>query len=337
MPVDLTDKQILLQLLENPRISYRALGRALGLSVTAVRNRVLKLEADKVIRQYYLYPSHAMLGASFCAAILNLANPPPSEEFREQLGTHPMIDRVNFLADGNVLCYANYVDSKELDELTIFLHELEPVNDIEFHTLLVEKGKKCTLTSMHLQVLRCLRKDVRMPVSEIAQLTRLTQRRVRKVLADVIGTDGSAESQWFHENGIGDYRTTQQCFHPRIDCDVAEGGSTRFLARISYRGGDAQRRKIMEVLKREYPQEYWYTYASASAPVLFSMFLVEVANYSPQIINRIKELSGVESVRPIVYYAHHFDPGLVDRFWAKLFGESANLSNEVQHTAPIKR
>lgn len=36
------------------------------------------------------------------------------------------------------------------------------------------------------------------------------------------------------------------------------------------------------------------------------MFIVEVANYSPQIINRIKELDGVDSVRPIVNYAHHF-------------------------------
>ncbi len=322
MPVDLIDKQILLLLGENPRTSYRALGRALKLSVTAVRNRVVNLEASNVIRRYYLYPSYAMLGASFCTAILNIATPPPSEEFRERLGTHPMIDRVNFLADGNVMIYADYVGSKELDELTLFLHELEPVNDIEFHTLLVEKGKKCTLTSMHLQVLRCLRKDVRMSVNEIAQLTRLTQRRVRKLLADLIGTNGSAEATWFHEKGLGDYRTTQQCFHPCPDYDVAEGGSTRFLARIAFRGGDEKRRKIVEVLKREYPLEYWFTYASASAPVLFSMFLVKVANYSPQIINHINELDGVESVRPIIYYAHHFYPGPKERFWAQLFNTS---------------
>jgi DNA-binding Lrp family transcriptional regulator len=322
MPVDLIDKQILQLLDKNPRASYRALARAIGLSVTAIRNRVLKLEASNVIRRYKLYPSFAMLGVSFCTAILNIANPPPSEELRERLGTHPMIEFVNFLADGNVMCFGNYDGSKGLDELTLFLHELEPVNDIEFHTLLFEKGKKCTLTSMHLQVLRCLREDVRMPVSKIAQLTRLTQRRVRKLLADLIGTNGSLEQTWFHEKGVGDYRTTQQCFHPRVDCDVAEAGSTRFLARISFRGGDEQRRKIVGGLKHEYPLEYWFSYASASAPVLFSMFIVEVANYSPQIINRIKELDGVESVRPIVNYAHHFYPGPFDRFWEQLFGSS---------------
>jgi len=71
--------------------------------------------------------------------------------------------------------------------------------------------------------------------------------------------------------------------------------------------------------------------------VLFIMFLVEVANYSPQIISRIKELEGVVSVRPIVYYAHHYYPGLEERYWAKLFGASTNLHHEVQQTAPIKR
>jgi DNA-binding Lrp family transcriptional regulator len=283
---------------------------------------VLKLEASNVIREYVLYPSYAMVGASLCTAILSIANPPPSVEFRERLGAHPMIEWVDFLADGNVMCFATYIDSKGLDELTLFLHGLEAVNDIEFHTLLVEQGKKCTLTSMHLQVLRCLRKDVRMPVSEIAQLTRLTQRRVRKLLADLIGTKGSFSGEWFHEKGCGDYRTAQQCFHPRVNCDVAEGGSTRFLARISFRGGAEQRQKIVEVLKREYPLEYWFSRVSASAPVLFSMFIVDVANYSPQIIQRIKELDGVESVRPIVNYSHHYYPGLFDRFWAQLFNQS---------------
>ena len=322
MPVDLIDKQIISLLGQNPRTSYRALGRALGLSVSTVRSRVLKLEASNVIRRYLLFPSYAMMGASFWTAILNIANPPPSEAFREHLGNHPMIEWVDFLGDGNVMCFGNYVGSRELDELTLFLHELESVNDIEFHTFLVEKGKKCTLTSMHLQVLRCLRQDVRMPVSDIALRTRLTQRRVRKLLADLIGTNGSLVETWFHEKGIGDYRTTQQCFHPRVDCDVAEGGLTRFLARIAYRGGDAQRRKIAAFLQREYPLEYWFTWASASAPVLFSMFLVERASYSPQIINRIKKLAEVESVRPIVYYAHHFYPSLVDRYWEQLFSTS---------------
>jgi hypothetical protein len=248
-----------------------------------------------------------------------------------------MIDLVNFLADGNVLCWGKYVSSKELDEITVFLNELEPISNVEFHTILVERGKKCNLTSMHLQVLRCLRKDVRMPVSEIAQLTRLTQRRVRKLIAELIGTDGSACEEFFHENGVGDYRTTRQCFHPRTDCDVAEGGATRFLARVAYRGGDEQRRKIVATLKTEYPLEYWFSHASASSQVLFIMFLVDVANYSPQIINRIKEIGGVESVRPIVYYAHHYYPGLEDRFWTQLFGKSENLADEVKPLSPIKR
>lgn len=306
-------------------MSYRALARKLGLSVTTVRNRVMKLEETGVILRYFISPSFAMLDASFFLSILQVASPPLSETLRDFLGAHPMIDHVNFLADGNVLCWGKYVRARELDELTLFLHGLEPVSDVEFHTLLIEKGKKCKLNSMQVQVLRCLRKDVRMPVIEISQVTGLTQRRVRKLLVELIGPNGSADEYWFHEKGVGDYRTSQQCFHTRIDADVAESGSTRFFAYVRFQGGDERRRKIVQTLTREYPLEYWFTIASASAPVLFMMFLVEVANRTPQIINRIKALDGVKSVKPIVYYAHHFYPGLYDRYWSQLFGTSEDL------------
>ncbi|MFX1244917.1 MAG: AsnC family transcriptional regulator [Promethearchaeota archaeon] len=327
MPVDLIDKQIIFALCTNPRMSFRALARRLELSVTAVRNRVVKLEDTSVIRRYFIFPSFAMLNAEFFLTILKVKHPPPSEAFRDRLGAYKMIDHVNLLADGNVLCWGKYVGSCELDELTQFLYGLEPVSDVEFHTLLVERGKKCPLNSMHVQVLRCLRKDVRMPVSEIAQSTGLTRRRVRKLLVDLIGPDGSADEYWFHERGVGDYRTSQQCFHTRVDCDIAEGGDTRFFAYITYNGGDEQRRYIVKVLADEYPIEYWRSIASASAPVLFSMFLVKIANLSPQIINRIKELDGVESVKPVIYFSHHFYSGLFDRFWDRLLG-TAEASNQ---------
>ncbi|MDO8055352.1 MAG: AsnC family transcriptional regulator [Candidatus Hermodarchaeota archaeon] len=331
MPVDFTDKQILYVLNQNPRISYRALARHLDLSVTAVRNRVVKLEETVVIRRYFIFPSFAMMDAEFFVAILQIKHSPPSETFRNLLGAFPMIDHVNFLADGNVMCWGKYAGSKELDALTQFLYNLEPVSDVEFHTLLVERGKKYPLNSMHVQVLRCLRKDVRMPVSEISQSTGLTQRRVRKLLIDLIGSDGSADEYWFHEKGVGDYRTSQQCFHARVDCDVAEGGATRFFAYIMYNGGDEQRRHIVKMLTDEYPIEYYFSIASASAPVLFSMFLVEVANRSPNIINRIKEIDGVDSVKPIIYYAHHFYPGLFNRFWDQLFETSEATTPQYTH------
>lgn len=320
MPVDLIDKQILYTLLEDARISYRAIGRKLGLSVTAVRNRILKMEKAKVIRRYFIIPSYAMLDASFFTAILTLKHHPPSETFRDFLGAYPMINNVNLLADGNVMVWGKYVGPKELDELTLFLHELDDIREVEFHTILIERGKRCLLTSMQLQVLRCLRENVRMPIKDIAQHTGMTQRRIRKLLTELIGTEGSADEQMFHENGIGDYRTAQQCFHTRTDGDVAEGGATRFYARTEFQGGDETRRSIVALLKRTYPMEYWFTHASASAPVLFSMFLVDIANYSPEIIKRIKELEDVVSVRPIVYFAHHYYPGLNERFWQHLLG-----------------
>lgn len=317
--LDLIDKRILYALGEDARLSYRMLARKLDLSVTAVRNRVLRLEEGGIILRYLLYPSYAMLDASFFLAFLHITRPPPRKAFCDLLGSNPMIDNVNTLADGNVLCWGKYVGSRGLDELSLWFHNLTLVKDVEFHTLLVERGKKCALNSMQVQVLRYLREDVRMPIGELAKRTGLTHRRVRKILDTLLGSSGSAPEDWFHESGVGDFRTSQQCFHARADGDVAEGGSTRFLAKVVFRGGDEQRREIVKTLKHAYPHEYWFTIASASAPVLFIMFLVAVANETPQILSRIKDLKGVDSVKPIVHYAHTFYPGLYDAYWTQLF------------------
>lgn len=52
MMVDRTDKRILAMLEQNARISFAALGREIGLSRTAVQDRVAKLETNGVINGY---------------------------------------------------------------------------------------------------------------------------------------------------------------------------------------------------------------------------------------------------------------------------------------------
>ncbi|MFX1582889.1 MAG: Lrp/AsnC family transcriptional regulator, partial [Promethearchaeota archaeon] len=55
--VDQIDKDIVMALIENGRISFHALARRLNLSVTSVKKRYDRLLENKVILRFTIYPS----------------------------------------------------------------------------------------------------------------------------------------------------------------------------------------------------------------------------------------------------------------------------------------
>ncbi|MEP3035619.1 MAG: AsnC family transcriptional regulator, partial [Pseudoruegeria sp.] len=57
-----TDKRILARLGKDGRISFTALGREIGLSRTAIQDRVTKLETNGVIRGYHADYSQNQVG-----------------------------------------------------------------------------------------------------------------------------------------------------------------------------------------------------------------------------------------------------------------------------------
>ncbi len=313
--MDEIEKSLLFALIEDGRISFRALARKLGLSVTSVKKRFDRLVDDGVILRFDIYPSLAMLGAEYFWAFLTTAKSSTVEQLADYLGANPMIDIVTFLADGHLQCWGKYIGSHGLDKLNNFLYNAPGVVDVGFYTLLAARGKRCDLKPEQVKVLECLKQNVRMQVKDMVHQTGFSTRRVRRILDELLVKGGSAPELWLHERGIGDARSQQACFHARIDVDMAATGSTRFLVRIEYRGGLDARRNLVKWLKQKYPSELVYIIASASNPVLFTMFLVEYMGETPEFVQAIRNAPNIVSVKQIAHYQHKFYPGLFEEFW----------------------
>ncbi|MFX1475209.1 MAG: winged helix-turn-helix transcriptional regulator [Promethearchaeota archaeon] len=309
--LDLVDKRIILELYANCRTSYQTLARRLGLTVNAIKKRLDKLIESGIIIRFCVYLSLAMLDAEMVLAILSNDGSLEGEEFLDKLGTNPMIHAASFLSDGSVLLFAEYQGASGLAELGRFLRQLEGVTDVEMHTLITEKGSKRDFSQMELKVLYCLTEDARMSIAEIARKTRLTPKRVRRIIQSFLGEGGSHPEFSIQRQSIGDFRTQQACLHFRLWWDLNAGGGLAFIVRIRWNEGGSFG-EIVEWLKKEFPLEFWYAYASASEPIVFCVFVVEHMREADPIVQKAHAAPYVESANPIFGFPAKKYPGLRD-------------------------
>jgi len=273
--LDLLDKQIILALNANCRISYQALACELGLSVNAVKKRINKLIETGVIIEFYAYLSLAMSGGEILLGIITLEASASGQKVLDSISAAHHVFAGSVLSDGRLLLFAEYRGALELDELGRFLHGLEGVTQIEVHTLLYEKGGECELTKTDLKVLKVIKNNARMPITQIAENTELTPKRIRAVLKKLMGETGSAPEYFTEPTSFGDARTTRQCVHFRILWNLNAAGSTTFIIRIDWNVEKGTRGDLIDWLQNEYPNEFWYALTSASTPTLFCVFVVE--------------------------------------------------------------
>lgn len=92
------DKKILQCLRENARMSASAIGQRVNLSVSAVIERIKKLETTGIIRQYTTLLDPACTGRDICAYIsVSLEHPKHNEAFSESVRQNSHIDECHYV------------------------------------------------------------------------------------------------------------------------------------------------------------------------------------------------------------------------------------------------
>jgi Lrp/AsnC family transcriptional regulator, leucine-responsive regulatory protein len=96
--MDAIDRQLLTLLQANGRLSYNALGHQVGLSVSAVHERLRKLQVAGVLRgNVALVDPHAV-GLDVCAFMQVLTDRPENEAvFRKQVGILPEVQECHHI------------------------------------------------------------------------------------------------------------------------------------------------------------------------------------------------------------------------------------------------
>jgi len=282
--LDLIDKQMLIALDKNCRLSYQALAENFGITATAVRKRFDRLVTTGVIEEFSIVLRPAMMGSEYLIVLIHTDGLENEEEFIQMIGSNLNVIQVGQLVTGVGRLYfahCEYVGAEGLHNLGVFLRTLENVTEIELHTTLIQRGKTFEIKKMHLRVLRCLLEDARMQVSDISERTGLAARRVSRAIQELIDSDAF----WFATRW-----------------NLSLGGNAEFYLKIKHDGQVGVKDEIEDWLRNEFSLEYWYSYFSAIEPTFFAKFVTDHFLDSQRISRIVKNNPHIVSVDVLLSY-----------------------------------
>ena len=117
-------------------------------------------------------------------------------------------------------------------------------------------------------------------------------RRVRKALQELHDGDG---------------------VHFGIYWNLGAGELTEVHLKIQWDDKKASADDVVQWLKKNYPQEFWSPFISATSPILFARFIVDELEKAESISREVRQADFAKSVSALVFYSNNlFDwPGEV--------------------------
>jgi len=112
--LDQTDRRILTILSRDARISFAALGREIGLSRTAVQDRVSKLEAAGVIKGYHTNYSEDQAGTIRAMLFIKIASRPCDEALDWLASLSEVVSVVSIAGEIDAVAYCNVASPSDL-------------------------------------------------------------------------------------------------------------------------------------------------------------------------------------------------------------------------------
>ena len=279
--MDLLDKSIILELMHNCRVSCQDLAKRCNSSRGVVRKRIKALEEIGVIEHFALWYSFAMVDAYFVLGHIKIKKMVEREKLLNMLEQNAMIHAVIPVASGDVVIHAVVVGIDGLSSLGSSIRKIDGVNEADLHLIQYNRGKKVELKKIHLRILAVLFRNSRLSGAEIARRTGLSPRRVRRILNEIITSEGIVFS---------------------IARNPARGSGINFYLKIIWDDKITNSQNLKEQFKLLFPEAIWESYISVSSPVLFTRFVVQHIKDVEVISNSASEIEGIKSIEPLVFY-----------------------------------
>ncbi|MHA2315347.1 MAG: winged helix-turn-helix transcriptional regulator [Candidatus Hermodarchaeia archaeon] len=280
----------------NARVSYQALAKKFGLSPNTIKTRIKRLYEQKVFLRTGVAVSRETLGVEDIIAVVSTDGSEVGVHLMEQMAAQPMACEVYRTGDRRYELWALVTGTSEAFGLKRFLEELDGVIDVEMRPIVFlfpdhepdfymhSRGKKVTFTKDQLRVLDHLFWDSRMPVSQIAQKTGLTPRRVRKILHDL------------QEGGGVQFITGY---------DIFALGDMEYRLKIWFDPTHTTGQDLAKEIAEKYPDEFWWSSITTNEPILDVGLIINDANQVPPIIREIKKNSHITTIEDFVTYPRH--------------------------------
>jgi DNA-binding Lrp family transcriptional regulator len=247
-----------------------------------------------VIIGFGIMVSMEMLGAECVLGMISTDGTEDVLEFMKQIVVRwPIIAEIYRNSDRRYEYWARVSGASETLGLKTYLEELDGVTDVEMRPVvfccpnmpsnyyLNTRGKKVTFTQHQLLVLRSLYQDARIPVSQIAQETSLTPRRVRKILREL-------------EEGGG--------IHFTVGYDAFTLGDLEYRLKIYYDEAQTTGQDIIMGLYEKYPLEFWWGNITTNKPIVDVGLLIDRTGKGMPIMRSLREAPFIKSIEDFVSY-----------------------------------
>ena len=256
----MVDKGILIELYGNCRATYRGIAKKLGLTATSVKKRVTQLREVGFLSRPYVFLSLAMIDADYFLAELITDGTEQDDTFYDLIGAYSSVMIIARVGPRRIWVLGQVVGPVGLFEMGRFLRGFSCVKEVAINFVYpvsptpllggsqyTYRGSKVTFTKPQLQVLRYLLEDARLSAIEIAKAVKLSARRVRQVIRELI-------------TGGGLYFT--------IFTRMSAGGVIVVNLAIDYDETKASPQEVTQWVMEQYPFEYWNTWLFADKPFL---------------------------------------------------------------------
>ncbi|MFX1482823.1 MAG: winged helix-turn-helix transcriptional regulator [Promethearchaeota archaeon] len=292
--MDPLDWALICELCGNARMPYKTLATKFDISPNTVKNRINNLCKQGVIRRFGVCVSFETFGAENVAGFVSTDGSENVVEMMKQIVSQPMVAEIYRTSDRRYEYHAIVLGAGETLGFQKFLRNLDCVVDVEMRPIefffpnkppnyvLNTRGNRITFTREQLRVLKSLAEnDSRLPVSQIAQNTGFTPRRVRKILQDLEESGG---------------------IHFPVYYDVFALGDMEYRMRICYDENQTTGQDIIMGLYEKYPEKFWWASMTTNEPIVDVGLIIDRPGKGPPIAAEIKAAAYAKSVEDFVSY-----------------------------------
>jgi DNA-binding Lrp family transcriptional regulator len=279
--IDSIDQLILNQLQVDCRTSLQDLSVLLGLSAYEVKKRIENLQSSGIIREFLVILSPLMTEENSVIAILDFNIDPDEKHLLKKLGSNPSVHKVSRVHDGRYLVFGAYFNQEELKSLTHHLCEHHGVRNVELHSRFLHYwGGKIELTNTSREILKCLVKYPRMPVSEIAKETGLQSSSIKE--------------------SIDLMRESEAVLFTLDVGDALNAGSIEVFVKVQWNVGKTSKEQLLGWLESKFALQHLDDFVSATEPTLFFKFFVNHVREVEMVVQKVTESGLAVTVEPLI-------------------------------------
>ena len=184
--MDILDKQIIMELSNNCRISYTYLGQKYQVSSNTIKNRIRILEERGIIGKFTFEFNPSLINTNSVLILFRFRSSLEEEQI-EQIGLHPLITGIGVGVEAG-FATGLYRDHRELSLLSDIFHSLEDIIEVTIFPVLLPlnadraspQGTLNDIKASDWKILSLLRENGRVSLSELSEKTLISVKTIRR-------------------------------------------------------------------------------------------------------------------------------------------------------------